>query len=89
MESKTTMSSKGQVVIPAAIREQLGLKPGDTLYVEEMDGAVRMVPQNAKAYQRARGMLKWPKGSAVKYAMEVRREEARIEEEKFKRWLDA
>jgi len=88
METTTTLSSKGQVVIPAAIRKQLGLKPGDTLYVEEMDGAVRMVQKNSSPIQAARGMLKWTKGSATAYLHKIRREEARIEEEKFKRWLD-
>ncbi len=36
----TTVSSKGQVVIPKAMRERLGLKPGDVLDVEEADGAL-------------------------------------------------
>ena len=36
----TTVSSKGQVVIPKAMRERLGLKPGDVLDVEEIDGAL-------------------------------------------------
>jgi AbrB family looped-hinge helix DNA binding protein len=36
----TTVSSKGQVVIPKAIRDRLGLKAGDTLEVEEVDGAL-------------------------------------------------
>ena len=31
--STTKLSSKGQVVIPEAIREQLGLKPGDQFVV--------------------------------------------------------
>jgi len=36
----TTLSSKGQVVIPKAMRERLGLKVGDVLDVEETDGAI-------------------------------------------------
>lgn len=42
MEPLTTtrMSSKGQVVIPEAVREQLGLKPGDQFVVLGEDGVV-------------------------------------------------
>jgi AbrB family looped-hinge helix DNA binding protein len=36
----TTLSSKGQVVIPKALRDRLGLRAGDVLDVEEVDGAV-------------------------------------------------
>ena len=36
----TTVSSKGQVVIPKAMRERLGLRSGDVLEVEEVDGAL-------------------------------------------------
>jgi len=36
----TTVSSKGQVVIPKAMRERLGLHSGDVLQVEEVDGAL-------------------------------------------------
>lgn len=32
---KTKVTSKGQVTIPAEIREKLGLRPGDTLEIRE------------------------------------------------------
>ncbi|MEA2238055.1 MAG: hypothetical protein QOC81_2779 [Thermoanaerobaculia bacterium] len=41
---KTTMSSKGQIVLPAAIREQDHLEPGDEFAVERLeDGQYRLV----------------------------------------------
>jgi len=88
MDMTTTMSAKGQVVIPADIRARLGLKPGVILHVEEQDGAVRMVPQNENPIRAARGVLKWPKGSAVSYLKQVRAAENRGQEEKFKKWID-
>ena len=40
-----TMSSKGQTVIPKAIRERLGLRPGDALdFVVQDDGDVVIRP---------------------------------------------
>jgi AbrB family looped-hinge helix DNA binding protein len=34
---KTTVSSKGQIVLPAAIREQDGIKPGQEFQIERVD----------------------------------------------------
>jgi len=33
LHGTATVGTKGQVVIPASAREELGIKPGDTLYV--------------------------------------------------------
>ena len=41
----TRISTKGQVVIPKAVRDALGLRPGDELRVELEAGAIRLVPQ--------------------------------------------
>lgn len=51
----TTVSSKGQVVIPKAMRERLGLKPGDVLEVEEVDGTLLLkVRRETLAEQKLR-----------------------------------
>jgi AbrB family looped-hinge helix DNA binding protein len=51
----TTVSSKGQVVIPKTVRERLGLKPGDVLEVEEVDGALLLkVRRETLAEQKLR-----------------------------------
>ena len=34
---KTTMSSKGQIVLPAAIRQQDGIEPGQEFEVQRID----------------------------------------------------
>lgn len=44
----TTLTSKGQVTIPKAVRDQLHLKPGDRVeFVVEADGSVRMLTVTA------------------------------------------
>lgn len=49
MNAKVTLSTKGQVVIPKDVRDQLGLMPGQTLDVELMGGRVILTPQIRKS----------------------------------------
>lgn len=42
-----TLSSKRQFTIPKAIREQLGIKPGDRLTVAVEDGVIVLTPTGA------------------------------------------
>jgi len=37
------LNSKGQVTIPAHLRDKYGLHPGDTIEVVEVDGTLRIV----------------------------------------------
>jgi AbrB family looped-hinge helix DNA binding protein len=52
----TTVSSKYQIVIPAKIREALGIKPGERLHAIEYRGRIELVP--VRAVKGARGSLK-------------------------------
>ncbi len=53
-----TMSSKGQTVIPKAIRERLGLRPGDALdFVIQDDGDVVIRPA-LEDVRRLKGVLR-------------------------------
>lgn len=47
MDAILTLSSKGQLVIPARLRQLLGLKPGDRLALNVEDGELRLTPQAA------------------------------------------
>jgi AbrB family looped-hinge helix DNA binding protein len=44
-----TLSSKGQLVLPAPVRRQLGLKPRARLRLTMGDGCVSLAPVAAKA----------------------------------------
>jgi AbrB family looped-hinge helix DNA binding protein len=47
----TTLTSKGQVTIPAKIRERLGIKPKDRVRFEvDSDGSVRITPAPSRIH---------------------------------------
>jgi AbrB family looped-hinge helix DNA binding protein len=55
-----TLTSKGQTVIPKAIREKLGLKPGDTIdFILQENGDILIRPA-AQDVQKLKGMLHRP-----------------------------
>ena len=47
---------KGQVVLPKAVRDKLGIRPGDEVVVEEVEGEARVRPVDKEV--RLRGLLK-------------------------------
>lgn len=45
--TESTMTTKGQITVPKAVREYLRLEPGDSVYFDiRDDGSVRMVARN-------------------------------------------
>jgi len=47
---KTTLSTKGPIVVPGAVRTSLGLHPGDSLDVEVESGRIIFTPNAKKKY---------------------------------------
>ncbi len=43
--NKTSLSSRGQVVIPAKLRNKLGLKSGTKFVIYDWDGKLVLVPE--------------------------------------------
>lgn len=81
---------KGQVVIPKAIRDEIGIKPGDEVTFEPSGSEVRVRRVNDDPEHRAdeiralRGV--WAEGGGTKELLEERRREREAEERKAQRW---
>lgn len=82
---KTTMTSKGQIVIPAKLRKKYGIKAGTTVHVEEDNGKIVLKPITAEYIRNLRGCLKTPEGkkSALDVLKEEREADKKRENEKF------
>jgi len=61
---RTTISSKGQVVVPAPLREQLGLKKGSPAAWTEDRGRLVLTPINERLLDEIQGFLKPAPGEA-------------------------
>ncbi len=80
--SMSTVTVKGQVVIPAKLRKKVGLKKGTRVYMEEHNGDIIIHPATPEFYDRACGVLKGNKLSEAlqEFRLEDKeREEHRLE----------
>lgn len=90
IHAKAYLGANGRIVIPAAIREQLGIKPGDPILMEAEEGVLRIesVPTRIARIQREVARFIPPGVSLVDELIAERREEARREEEEFQRSME-
>jgi AbrB family looped-hinge helix DNA binding protein len=88
--AKTRLSANGRIVIPAAIREQLGIQPGDPVLMEVEDGVLRIesYPTRIARIQRELAHLIPPGVSLADELIAERHEEARREQEEVDRELE-
>jgi len=73
----TSMSVKGQVVIPATIRRKYGLKPGVLLRVIDLEDGILLKPVTVQSIHALRGSLKG--GGGLSALLEARAQEAERE----------
>jgi AbrB family looped-hinge helix DNA binding protein len=73
---KTTLDSAGRIVVPKALREALGLKPGQTLDVRAGDGRleVEIAPTPMKLSRRGKGVVAVPESELPPLTAEQVRE---------------
>lgn len=69
---RSTITERGQTVIPAAIRRQFHLSPADRLEWVLDNGTIRVVPVRANPVEAFRGQ---GKGGSTERLLAARREE--------------
>lgn len=86
VEAKARINENGRIVIPAAIRTKMNLKPGDSILMRlEEDGILRVEPHLAKIRRIQQEFRKYsnPGVLASDELIADRREEARREMEEW------
>jgi AbrB family looped-hinge helix DNA binding protein len=56
---KTRLNDNGRIVIPADIRQELGLKPGDTLLLSVEEGVLKIESQQARIHRVQQSLRKF------------------------------
>jgi AbrB family looped-hinge helix DNA binding protein len=73
---ESTMTSKGQIVVPAKLRRRYGLKPGTKVHFIEKDNEILFQPVTKEYIRSMHGMLK----SETPVTKELLRERAKDRE---------
>jgi AbrB family looped-hinge helix DNA binding protein len=91
LHAKAPLSPNGRIVIPAAIRQELGFSAGDTLLMDVEDGVLRIESYEARIRRIQDEVAKYFKPGilASDELIAERRGEARREEEELQRDLAA
>jgi AbrB family looped-hinge helix DNA binding protein len=71
------MSTKGWIVIPAALRKKYGLEPGADLHVVDYGGVLSIIPVSEDPIKTGAGMLKDTDSLTEAIVEEHRRERER------------
>jgi AbrB family looped-hinge helix DNA binding protein len=81
---ESTMTSKGQIVVPAKLRRRYGLKPGTKVYFIERDKEIVFQPVTKEYLKSVHGMLT-SETSATKELLNERAREREHEEAKLEK----
>ena len=80
----TTVTSKGQIVIPSKIRRHLNIKKGTRLCITEKGNEIVLQPLTEDYFEKAAGILK-TKGKLTRAVMAERKREREKEDRKWLR----
>ena len=59
----TTVSTKGQITIPAQVRASLGLRPGDRVDFVEIENGQFAIVAVTQSVKRLKGMIRKPQNA--------------------------
>lgn len=76
---ESTVTRKGQMVIPSRLRKKVGIEEGTKVFLEEKNGDIIIHPATPGFYDRTFGFLK---GGGLTQALEESRREDREREER-------
>ena len=82
-DALTVVSSKGQIVIPAALRDKLGIRTGTRLAIRSEENRLILQPINDEFIRSLRGRCKG-KGSLVKDRERDHKRDERIRSQKLR-----
>jgi AbrB family looped-hinge helix DNA binding protein len=68
--SEATMTSKGQVTIPAEIRKAMGLNAGERVVFTQLDDGTTVMRAKTRSILELRGMLKHARGAKKKVGIQ-------------------
>jgi AbrB family looped-hinge helix DNA binding protein len=72
---RAKVTSKGQITVPAEIRKSLGVKPGDHLRFEQLEGSIHLVRDDEESvFEQFRGIGNPGIGSGREAVMAYMRE---------------
>ncbi len=80
-----TVSSKGQIVLPAEIRKKHGIQAGQRYVVVDMGDYISLVPAAGDPIKHLRGILKGT-GYTMEQFVEDRRRDREAEQGEDDRW---
>jgi AbrB family looped-hinge helix DNA binding protein len=78
----STMTSKGQIVVPARLRKRYGIKPGTKIHFIERNHEILFQPVTSEYIRSVCGLLK-SDGSLTKELLKERARDKKREEEKL------
>lgn len=81
----TSLTSKGQIVIPSKIRKRLNIKKGTRFSVIEKGKQIILQPLNEEYFETLAGSLK-TRGRLTKAIFEERAKEKELEEKKWSKF---
>jgi antitoxin PrlF len=64
MSSEATVTSKGQITIPADVRKAMGLAPGERVVFSRLEDGTTVMRAKTRSIRDLKGLLKLARGKA-------------------------